>query len=54
MLGGLALKRRWQQQHRVQGGPVGPPNVVMGINVQVCWEKFANYRDIEMRLVLQP
>jgi glutamate decarboxylase len=23
----------------------------MGINVQVCWEKFANYWDIEMRLV---
>jgi glutamate decarboxylase len=24
---------------------------VMGINVQVCWEKFANYWDVEMRLV---
>ena len=23
----------------------------MGINVQVCWEKFANYFDVEMRLV---
>ena len=23
----------------------------MGINVQVCWEKFANYWDVEMRLV---
>ena len=25
--------------------------MVMGINVQVCWEKFANYWDVEMRLV---
>jgi len=24
---------------------------VMGANVQVCWEKFANYWDVEMRLV---
>jgi glutamate decarboxylase len=23
----------------------------MGINVQVCWEKFANYWDVDMRLV---
>jgi glutamate decarboxylase len=46
MLGGLALKRRWQ--HR---GGVGTPNIVMGVNVQVCWEKFANYWDVEMRLV---
>jgi glutamate decarboxylase len=23
----------------------------MGTNVQVCWEKFANYWDVEMRLV---
>ena len=23
----------------------------MGINVQICWEKFANYWDVEMRLV---
>jgi glutamate decarboxylase len=51
MLGGLALKRRWQQRHPVAGGPAGRPNLVMGINVQVCWEKFANYWDVEMRLV---
>ncbi|MGZ4395156.1 MAG: glutamate decarboxylase [Gaiellaceae bacterium] len=47
MLGGLALKRRWQKR-----SPDGAkPNLVMGINVQVCWEKFANYWDVEMRLV---
>jgi len=51
MLGGLALKRRWQHRREAAGGPTGRPNLVMGINVQVCWEKFANYWDVEMRLV---
>ncbi len=51
MLGGLALKRRWQQRRRAAGEPTDKPNLVMGINVQVCWEKFANYWDVEMRLV---
>jgi glutamate decarboxylase len=51
MLGGLALKRRWQQRRHAEGKPTDRPNLVMGINVQVCWEKFANYWDVEMRLV---
>ena len=51
MLGGLALKRRWQHRRAAAGEPADKPNLVMGINVQVCWEKFANYWDVEMRLV---
>jgi glutamate decarboxylase len=51
MLGGLALKRRWQQRRAAEGKPTDKPNLVMGVNVQVCWEKFANYWDVEMRLV---
>jgi glutamate decarboxylase len=51
MLGGLALKRRWQHRRKAEGKPIDAPNIVMGINVQVCWEKFANYWDVEMRLV---
>jgi glutamate decarboxylase len=51
MLGGLALKRRGQQRRAADGKPADRPNIVMGINVQVCWEKFANYWDVEMRLV---
>ena len=51
MLGGLALKRRWQKARAAAGKPADKPNIVMGINVQVCWEKFANYWDVEMRLV---
>jgi glutamate decarboxylase len=51
MLGGLALKRRWQKRRSDSGKPADRPNLVMGINVQICWEKFANYWDVEMRLV---
>jgi glutamate decarboxylase len=51
MLGGLALKRRWQQARRAAGKPADRPNIVMSSAVQVCWEKFANYWDIEARLV---
>jgi glutamate decarboxylase len=51
MLGGLALKRLWQQRRKADGKPIDKPNLVMGINVQICWEKFANYWDVEMRLV---
>jgi glutamate decarboxylase len=51
MLGALALKRRWQKRQEDAGKPADRPNIVMGINVQVCWEKFANYWDVEMRLV---
>ena len=37
MLGGLALKRRWQKRRAAAGEPTDRPNLVMGINVQVCW-----------------
>jgi glutamate decarboxylase len=51
MLGGMALKWRWRERRRAEGKPTDRPNLVMGINVQVCWEKFCRYWDIEMRLV---
>jgi len=51
MLGGLAMKRRWQVARRAAGAPTDRPNLVMGINVQVCWEKFANYFEVEPRQV---
>ncbi|MGH6657769.1 MAG: glutamate decarboxylase [Actinocrinis sp.] len=53
MLGGLALKRRWMRLPRnAQRYAAGArPNLVMGINVQVCWEKFCNFWEIEARLV---
>jgi glutamate decarboxylase len=48
MLAGLALKRRWQAKH---GSAGARPNLVMGINVQVCWDKFCNYFEVEPRQV---
>ena len=51
MLGGLALKWRWRERMRAAGKPVDRPNLVMGINVQVCWDKFCRYWDVEPRLV---
>ncbi|MFF4741389.1 glutamate decarboxylase [Streptomyces sp. NPDC001262] len=51
MLAGLALKRRWQHRRRAEGAPADRPNLVMGINVQVCWEKFADYFEVEPRYV---
>jgi glutamate decarboxylase len=51
MLAGLALKRRWEARRRAAGQPIDRPNIVMGANVQVCWDKFARYWDVEPRLV---
>ncbi|WML42147.1 glutamate decarboxylase [Neobacillus sp. OS1-2] len=51
MLGGLALKRRWQQARKQQGKPIDQPNIVFSSAVQVVWEKFANYWDVEPRYV---
>ncbi len=49
MLGGLALKWRWRQRREAAGLPTDKPNLVMGINVQVVWEKFCRYWDVEPR-----
>ncbi|SHL12285.1 glutamate decarboxylase [Pseudonocardia thermophila] len=49
MLAGMALKRRWTR--RTGADPTRRPNLVMGANVQVCWEKFCNYWEVEPRIV---
>ena len=51
MLGGLALKRAWQHRRRAAGLPADRPNLVMSSAVQVCWEKFCNYFEVEPRYV---
>ncbi|WP_157273082.1 glutamate decarboxylase [Neobacillus bataviensis] len=51
MLGGLALKRRWQKARKKQGKPIDRPNIVFSSAVQIVWEKFANYWDVEPRYV---
>ena len=51
MLGGMALLWRWRARRAAAGAAAGTPNLVMGANVQVCWEKFCRYWQVEPRLV---
>jgi glutamate decarboxylase len=51
MLGGMALKWRWKDRMRAAGKPTDHPNMVMSIGVQVCWEKFCRYWEVEPRYV---
>lgn len=51
MLGGLALKRLWQERRRAEGRSTESPNLVLSAGVQVVWEKFCNYWDVEARYV---
>ncbi|XP_051133217.1 glutamate decarboxylase-like [Andrographis paniculata] len=51
MLAGLAFKRKWQAKRKEQGLPCDNPNIVTGANVQVCWEKFARYFEVELKEV---
>ena len=50
MLAGLAAKFRWRERRGAEGKPAERPNFVCG-PVQVCWEKFARYFDVEIRQV---
>ncbi|GMN61913.1 hypothetical protein TIFTF001_030983 [Ficus carica] len=51
MLAGLAFKRKWQNKRKAEGKPFDKPNIVTGANVQVCWEKFARYFEVELKEV---
>jgi glutamate decarboxylase len=61
MLAGMALLWRWRERRTAAKAPTGrrsasshptaPPNLVMGTNVQVCWEKFCRYWQVEPRMV---
>ncbi|MEU8507933.1 glutamate decarboxylase [Streptomyces brevispora] len=51
MLAGLALKRRWAGRNADRYPATARPNLVMGVNVQVCWDKFCNFWEVEPRLV---
>ncbi len=51
MLGGMALLWRWRERQRAAGRPHDTPNIVYGVNVQVCWHKFARYWGVEERMV---
>jgi glutamate decarboxylase len=48
MLGGLAMKRRWEARQKAAGRPTDKPNLITG-PVQICWHKFTRYWDVEHR-----
>ena len=48
MLGGMAMKRRWEARQKAAGKPIDKPNLITG-PVQICWHKFTRYWDIEHR-----
>ncbi|KAI0101343.1 glutamate decarboxylase [Nemania sp. FL0031] len=50
-LGGLAMKRRWQEHRRAKGLDASKPNIIMGANAQVALEKFARYFEVEARIL---
>ncbi|MGW4479820.1 glutamate decarboxylase [Rhodococcus triatomae] len=47
MLGGLALKWQWREKRKAAGADATRPNLILGSNVQVVWEKFCRYFDVE-------
>jgi len=51
MLGGMALKWKWRQRMEARGKPTDKPNLVLGIDVQICWEKFCRYWEVEPRYI---
>lgn len=50
-LGGLAMKRRWQEKRRAEGKDTLKPNIIMAANAQVALLKFARYFDVEARVL---
>ena len=52
LLGGLVMRWHWRRRREAAGaGGDGRPNLVMGANRQVCWDKFCAYFDVEPRFV---
>lgn len=51
MLGGIAALKRWQKRRREKGLPADKPNFIISSCLQVVWEKFAIYWDVEMRTI---
>jgi glutamate decarboxylase len=51
MLAGLAMKWTWRARQEAAGLATDQPNMVLGSNVQVVWEKFCRYWDVEPRYV---
>jgi len=51
MLGLLAHKWNWRKKREAAGKPTNKPNLVMGANTHIVWDKFARYFDVEPRVI---
>lgn len=51
MLALLGHKWRWKKRREKARKNTDKPNIVFGSEVHVCWEKFAKYFDVEMRMI---
>lgn len=47
----LAFKHKWKNRIKEEGKPYDKPNIVIGENVQVCWEKFVCYFEVDLKEV---
>ena len=47
----LTHKRAWEEKRKAEGKPYDKPNIVMGNNVHLAWNKGAMYFDIEQKLI---
>ena len=51
LLAGLAMKRHWQEKRRLQGRDARYPNIIVGSNAHTIQHKFANYFEVEERVL---
>lgn len=51
MLAGLAHRFAWKKKRQAMQLDCTKPNIILGGNVQVCWEKFARYFDVEPKII---
>lgn len=51
MLAGVVMRWHWRERRERAGVEGSRPNLVMGANRQVCWDKFCAYFDVEPRFL---
>ena len=55
MLAALSHKWSWRIRRQKEGKPYDRPNIIMGNNVHITWEKYAKYFEVEAKIIpLQP